>query len=129
MKAESCVGESREAARRVAAETHLRGSTDAEHNARVKGRAFKPITTAARAAAAGRELAWQTGVATQHAYKHRLRALAEEKKRAKKAAEAAEAVAVVMPSAAAVAEEVSAVVTRLIWELEIEEGYAEIASW
>jgi hypothetical protein len=61
MKAESCVGESREAARRVAAETHLRGSTDAEHNARVKGRAFKQITTAARAAAAGRELAWQTG--------------------------------------------------------------------
>jgi hypothetical protein len=60
MKAESCVGEGREAARRAARETHLRG-TDAEHSARVKGRAFKSITNAARAAAAIRESAWVAG--------------------------------------------------------------------
>jgi hypothetical protein len=63
------------------------------------------------------------------AYKRRLRALAEEQKRAKKAAEAAEAAEAVMPSAAAVAQEVSDVLARLIWELEFEEGYAVIASW
>ena len=57
MKAESCVGESREAARQAAAATALRG-TDAEHNARVKGRAFKSATTAARDAANRRETAW-----------------------------------------------------------------------